>query len=272
MFRPFHIAHSSFLIGCMKAMILAAGLGTRLRPLTNTIPKPLLPVAGTPIIVWNLLLLRRHGFREVVINLHHLGPMIEQTLGGGEQYGLRISYSREPVILGTGGGIKQVEPFFSGEPFLVVNGDTLFELDLDALIAFHRRHAAAATLVLRKDPEAERWGLVEVGSGYRIVRIAGRGVPDTAPTEPRMFTGVHILHPRLLRDVPKGRASSIIDAYVTAIQSGEAVLGYDAEGYWSDVGTPERYAQTERDAEAGLINLEARKCWCASVPATKGSG
>ncbi|GIW53792.1 MAG: hypothetical protein KatS3mg082_0196 [Nitrospiraceae bacterium] len=256
----------------MKAMILAAGLGTRLRPLTNTIPKPLLPVGGTPLIVWNLLLLKRHGFREVVINLHHLGPMIEQAVGDGDRYGLRISYSREPVILGTGGGIKQVEAFFSGEPFLVVNGDTLFELDLDALVEFHRRHAAAATLVLRKDPEAERWGLVEVGTEHRIVRITGRGVPDAGPTEPRMFAGVHILHPRLLRDVPKGRASSIIDAYVAAIQRGEKVLGYDAEGYWSDVGTPERYAQTERDAEAGVINLAARKSGCASVPATRESG
>jgi len=91
----------------MKAMILAAGLGTRLRPLTNMIPKPLLPIAGTPLIVWNLLLLKRHGFHDVVINLHHLGPMIEQALGNGSRYGLRIVYSREPVILGTGGGLKQ---------------------------------------------------------------------------------------------------------------------------------------------------------------------
>ncbi|HWC50736.1 MAG TPA: sugar phosphate nucleotidyltransferase, partial [Nitrospira sp.] len=91
----------------MKAMILAAGLGTRLRPLTNAIPKPLLPIAGTPLIVWNLLLLKRHGFQDVIINLHHLGPMIEQALGNGSKYGMRIYYSHEPVILGTGGGIKQ---------------------------------------------------------------------------------------------------------------------------------------------------------------------
>ena len=127
----------------MKAMILAAGLGTRLRPLTNTIPKPLLPIAGTPLIVWNLLLLKRHGFHDVIINLHHLGPMIEQAVGNGSKYGLRIYYSHEPVILGTGGAIKQAEPNFSGEPVLVLNGDTLFELDLDALYAFHLRSQAA---------------------------------------------------------------------------------------------------------------------------------
>src|SRR5215213_2908032 len=183
----------------MKAMILAAGLGTRLRPLTNTIPKPLLPVGGTPLIVWNLLLLKRHGFRDVVINLHHLGPLIEQALGDGSKFGLRILYSKEPMILGTGGGIKQAEPNFSGEPVLVLNGDTLFELDLSALCAFHLERKAAGTLVLREDPEAARWGLVEVGAEDRIVRITGRGLAGTQPTTPRMFAGVHILNTRLLR-------------------------------------------------------------------------
>lgn len=240
-------------------MILAAGLGTRLRPLTNTIPKPLLPVAGTPLIVWNLLLLKRHGFYDVVINLHHLGPMIEQALGNGSRYGLRIIYSREPVILGTGGGLKQAESNFSGEPVLVLNGDTLFDLDLEDLCAFHLERKAAATLVLRSDADAARWGLIEVGSDDRIVRITGRGKSESGPTQPRMFAGVHILHPRLLRDVAKGKESSIIDAYVSAIKRDEPVLGYDLKGYWSDVGTPERYAQAEQDASAGLITLAARQ-------------
>ena len=242
----------------MKAMILAAGLGTRLRPLTNTIPKPLLPIGGTPLIVWNLLLLKRHGIHDVVINLHHLGPMIEQALGNGSKYGLKIYYSHEPVILGTGGGIKQAESHFSGEPMLVLNGDTLFELDLDALYAFHQRRQAAATLVLRSDPDEARWGLVEVDMEDRIVRITGRGKTDAGATKPRMFAGIHILNPRLLRDVPKGKSSSIIDAYVAAIQRGETVAGYELIGYWSDVGTPERYAQAEHDATSGLIRLTER--------------
>jgi NDP-sugar pyrophosphorylase family protein len=242
----------------MKAMILAAGLGSRLRPLTNTIPKPLLPIAGTPLIVWNLLLLKRHGFRDVIINLHHLGPMIEQALGNGSKYGLRIYYSHEPVILGTGGGIKQAEPNFSGEPVLVLNSDTLFELDLEALCAFHQDTRALATLVVRSDTDAVRWGLVEVDSDERIVRITGRGRADTGVTKPRMFAGIHILHPRLLRDVPKGTPSSIIDAYVAAIQRGDRVMGYELTGYWSDIGTAERYGQAEHDATGGLIRLSER--------------
>ena len=242
----------------MKAMILAAGLGTRLRPLTNTVPKPLLPVAGTPLIVWNLLLLKRHGFHDVVINLHHLGPMIEQAVGNGSRFGLRIIYSREPVILGTGGGIKQAEPNFSGAPVLILNGDTLVEIDLEALWTFHRQRNAAATLVLRSDPDAARWGLVEVGEENRIVRITGHGQSEPTVTQPRMFAGIHILHPRLLREIPKGKESSIIDAYVSGIQRNETVLGYDHQGYWSDIGTPERYAQAEHDAKAGRIDLSGR--------------
>ncbi len=240
-------------------MILAAGLGTRLRPLTDTIPKPLLPVGGVPIIVWNLLLLNRHGFRQVVINLHHLGPMIEQALGTGSKFGIRIIYSHEPIILGTGGGIKQAESHFSGEPVLILNGDTLVELDLEALCDFHRSHHAAATLVLREDPDAARWGLVEVGDKGQILRITGQGLVDSVPVTPRMFAGIHILHPRLLQKVPKGVASSIIDPYVKAIERGEPVLGYDLQGYWSDIGTAERYAQAERDVRAGLIRLEDRQ-------------
>jgi NDP-sugar pyrophosphorylase family protein len=242
----------------MKAMILAAGLGTRLRPLTNVMPKPLLPVGGRPLIVWNLLLLKRHGISEAVINLHHLGPMIQQALGDGERFGLRLTYSHEPVILGTGGGIKQAEPYFNGEPFLVLNGDTLFELDLGAVMAFHREQDAAATLVLRRDADAARWGLVEIDDQAVVTRITGRGRDTAGTTHPRMFAGIHILHPRLLRSVPAGKESSIIDAYVRGIQEGERIVGYDFEGYWTDVGTPDRYAQAEQDAASGRISLAGR--------------
>ena len=142
---------------------------------------------------------------------------------------------------------------------LVLNGDTLVELDLSALCAFHQQRDAVATLVLRKDPEAERWGLVEMDSNNCIVRITGRGRTDQGPTQSRMFAGIHVLRLRLLRDVPKGVASTIIDPYVAAIQRGETVLGYDCEGYWSDIGTPERYAQAEQDASAGRITLATRQ-------------
>ncbi|MEP6887820.1 MAG: nucleotidyltransferase family protein [Nitrospirales bacterium] len=242
----------------MKAMILAAGLGTRLRPLTNTIPKPLLPVGGTPLIVWNLLLLRHHGIRDVIINLHHLGELIEKELGDGSTVGMRISYSHEPTILGTGGGLKQAETFFEGESFLVLNGDTLCELDVGALCRFHRHENPLATMVVRDDPDVDRWGALEVNAQQRIVRINGRGRGDDGPVMKRMFAGVHIVHPRLLRTLPADRESSIIDAYVREIEQGEPVFGYPLHGYWSDVGTPQRYAEAQADVKRGLLRLSDR--------------
>jgi NDP-sugar pyrophosphorylase family protein len=243
-------------------MILAAGLGTRLRPITNTVPKPLLPVAGLPLIIWNLLMLRHAEVLEVIINLHHLGHLIEKELGNGARFGMRISYSREPVILGTGGGIKQAASFFGNDPFLVVNGDTLLELNLARLIDEHGGHARQqpdliATLVVRRDPDVERWGPVEL-VGDRIVRINGRGRLDPGKTEKRMFAGVHVLHPRILDRLPQGQACSIIDAYVEALATGETLCGYDFNGYWSDVGTAERYQTVMQDAEQGVIDLKGR--------------
>ncbi len=243
----------------MRAMILAAGLGIRLRPLTDALPKPLLPIAGRPLIVWNLLLLRRYGITDVIINLHHLGHLIEQALGDGSPFGMRIVYSKEPVLLGTGGGLKQAESFFGGEPCVVLNGDTLFDMNLDDLAAVHRQRCAVATMAVRADPEPERWGAVEVDATHHVVRINGRGKNPEGRTEKRMFAGVHLMHPRLLADVPAGRDSSIIEAYVRAIQAGETIAGCELSGYWSDIGTPERYAQAQRDADAGLINLASRE-------------
>lgn len=245
----------------MKAMILAAGLGTRLRPLTDAVPKPLLPIAGRPLIVWNLLLLRQHGITEAIINLHHLGHLIEKEVGDGSRFGMRLAYSREPVILGTGGGIKQAEAFLGGDPFLVLNGDTLLELDLGDVVGFHARRGALATMVVREDPEVDRWGVVEVDDQQRVLSINGRGraeADSSVRRARRMFAGVHVMDSRLLRHVPLGLESSIIEAYVGEIARGERVLGYGMEGYWSDVGTPDRFAQAQRDAEAGLINLDGR--------------
>jgi len=244
----------------MRAMILAAGLGTRLRPLTDSLPKPLLPVGGAPLIVWNLLLLRKYGIREVVINLHYLGDLIEKELRDGSAWDMSLTYSHEWTLLGTGGGIKQAQWFFGDEPFLVLNGDTLLELDLGALMARHREDGGAlATMVLRDDPDADRWGAVEVDEHARVLRIIGRGRSAVPGLGKRMFAGVHVIDPRLLDHVPYGRESSIIDAYVREIERGAVVLGYTMDGYWSDVGTPERYAQVQRDAEAGLIDLSARQ-------------
>src|SRR5438552_8545786 len=158
----------------MKAMVLAAGLGTRLRPLTDTLPKPLLPVAGRPLLEWNLLILKRHGITEVIINLHHLGEQIVRALRDGARLGLRLAYSHEPTLQGTGGGIKQATPFLKDGPFLVLNGDTLSDCDLTALIAAHRVSGALATLAVRDDPEAASWVPVTLDVRGRIPLLTVR--------------------------------------------------------------------------------------------------
>ncbi len=240
----------------MKAMVLAAGLGTRLRPLTETKPKPLLPVAGRPILVWNLLLLKRHGITEVIINVHHLGEQIVRALGDGARLGLRLAYSHEPTLQGTGGGIKQAAPFLKDGPFLVLNGDTLSDCDLTALIAAHRASGALATLAVREDPDASTWGPVTLDARGGILQINGN--PPLA--EPRaalptcMFAGIHVMKPAVLDAIPPG-PGSIIDVYGGLLRQGRPLHGYRMSGYWSDIGDPERYEQAQRDAAEGRLRL-----------------
>lgn len=241
----------------MKAMILAAGLGTRLRPLTETTPKPLLPISGRPILVWNLLLLKRHGITDVIVNLHHLGEQIVQMIGDGSRLGLRVAYSHEPEIQNTGGGIRQAAPFLKDGSFLVLNGDTLSECDLTDLIAAHRAGKALATLALREDPDTSRWGPVTVDADSRILQI--NGVPPLAPQAgplpiPCMFAGIHVLEPEILNAIPPG-PGSIIDVYHRLLGKGLVLRGWRMNGYWSDIGTRERYEQAERDAAEGRLAI-----------------
>src|SRR5918996_5519933 len=152
----------------MRAMILAAGFGTRLRPLTNTVPKALVPVAGRPLIEYSLLFLRSQGITEVVINLHHLGEKIRAALGDGSLYGIRIFYSPEDPILETGGGIKNAQSFLDGDTFVVMNCDTILDLNLQEALAFHRHKQAVATLVLRSDPDVDHYGVLQINDQGRI--------------------------------------------------------------------------------------------------------
>ncbi|NKB81249.1 MAG: NTP transferase domain-containing protein [Nitrospirales bacterium] len=242
----------------MKAMVLAAGLGTRLRPLTAVVPKPLLRVLDQPLILWNLFLLRRHHIVDVVINLHHLGKKVEDALGDGMEWGMRLCYSHEPRLLGTGGGIKQVESFFEGEPFLVLNGDTLIDINLTDLFTFHQSHQGLATMVLREDPDVEAWGVVETDERNQILTINGRGRSLQSSVAQRrrfMFAGVHVLNPLLLRDIPQEEMSSIIEAYFMWLEYGADIYGYVVSGYWSDIGTPDRLTQVRRDAKVGRITI-----------------
>jgi len=237
----------------VKAMILAAGLGCRLRPLTDTVPKVLLPVGGRPVIAYNLYLLRKYGFEEVIINVHYLADQIKETLGDGRAFGLRISYSDEPDLLDTGGGINKVRSQWEDSTLLVLNGDVIVDLDVERLISFHQGKGGVATLVLRDDAHLESFGPIEVNGEDRIGSILGR--PRPLGILRRMFTGVHIIEPAVMDVIPSGQRYSIIDAYIHLLASGKALYGHLMNGYWNDIGTLERYEQAKRDALAGVMPL-----------------
>ena len=214
-----------------RAMILAAGLGTRLRPLTYKIPKPLLPIKGKPLIDYNLELLANAGIKDVVVNLHHLGDQIRDHVRCGCRYGLKVHYSRERNVLGTGGGIKKAEKYLKGGPFIVINSDVLINIDLKNIIARHYKNRGAALMVVRKLKRGEGYTPVDVGSDGRLKRF-GRGK--------YMFTGVQILEPIIFKFLKK--PSCLIESgYKKLLNAGFSVYTYTYKGYWNDVGTIEVY-------------------------------
>jgi mannose-1-phosphate guanylyltransferase len=237
----------------MRAMILAAGKGTRLRPLTDQVPKPLIEVAGRPMIAYPLELLRRANVREVVINLHHLGGQIRAALGDGRAYGVEIIYSEEDPILDTGGAIAAARDVLSADTFVVLNADTFIDVRLQDVIDFHRRRQALATLVVRADPDAARRDDIRIDATQRVRRILGHTHPATAAADslPRLFyAGIQVFDPRIFEYLPAGVYSITRDVYPRLLAADEPVFGYVHEGYWRVLDTPEDLASGRREIAA----------------------
>ncbi|HVR69282.1 MAG TPA: NDP-sugar synthase [Vicinamibacteria bacterium] len=224
-------------------MILAAGLGTRMRPLTLLAAKPVLPVLNRPLLHWTLEALARAGVRDVVVNTHHLAATVRRALGDGAAFGLRIRYAHERRILGTGGGPRAVRRFFDREPFLLVNGDVLFDFDLRAVVERHRAAGVRATLVLRGHPDVESYGGVVTGRDGLIRSIAG--LPRPAAGRGALFTGVHVMDPVLLERLPPGPSDSVRDLYAPLLAEGERLLGLRVRSAWYDFGSPSLYLASQ---------------------------
>jgi NDP-sugar pyrophosphorylase family protein len=240
----------------MRAMILAAGKGTRLRPLTDTVPKPLVDVAGRPMIAYPLDLLRRAGIQEVVINLHHLGEQIRTTLGDGHAYGIRIIYSEEPSILDTGGAIAAARDYLSGDTFVVLNADTFIDVPLQDVIEFHHRRQAVATMVVRADPDAVRKDDIRIDTLRRLRRMLAHAHPadaSAAASLPRFFyAGVQVFDPRVFAYLPPGVYSITRDVYPRLLAADEPLYGYVHQGYWRVLDTPSDLAAGRREIAARL--------------------
>ncbi len=232
-----------------RAMVLAAGRGTRLAPATDRLPKPLMPVAGRPMLAHILDFLRAGGIDEVVINLHHLGHLIEEEIGDGGRFGLTVRYSRETEIRDTGGGVKQAEPLLTGEPFVVANGDSLLELPLRTLIEFHRARGGIATMVVRPAPDASSWGLIELDADDRVRRVVGvpEGPDRAEPLRGFMFPGLHVFEPGVFGWMDPGRTFGLIrETYPRLLRGHQPVYGFVTEARWVTIDTPESLTAANR--------------------------
>ena len=242
----------------MRAMILAAGLGTRLRPLTDDRPKALVEINGHTLLGITLARLRRFGIRNVIVNVHHLGGMIVDYLKANANFGMNIEVSREDVLLDTGGGLKQAAHFFlqddSEEPFLLHNVDVLSTIDFDRMLRFHRQQTALATLAVQKR-ESSRLLLFD-----QQLQLCGRRSKDTPTDEivrdcPQVtamaFAGIHIISPRIFSLLTEDGTFPIVPAYLRLAALGESILAFRAdEYYWRDLGTAASLQQAARDSSS----------------------
>ncbi|MBU2590404.1 MAG: NDP-sugar synthase [Nitrospinae bacterium] len=225
-----------------KAIILSAGFGKRLLPLTETTPKPLLPIAGIPIIRRTINNLASFGIKEIVINLHHLADEIKRALTTPPP-GIKIHFTEEAEILGTAGGIKGAQHILGGGDFIVINSDIIAEIDFKDLIKQHKEKEALATMVLRQDPDVEKYGPIETDNNGKIRRLLNKpDLDNNIQLAKYMFTGVQVMSPRFLERIPKTGYSDISkDIYPKLVAAEEGLYGYVTKGYWTDIGTPETY-------------------------------
>jgi NDP-sugar pyrophosphorylase family protein len=248
----------------MKAMVLAAGLGTRLRPLTNDRPKALVKVSGRTLLEITLTRLRSFGVHDVIVNVHHFADMVVGYLKENDNFGMRIEISREEVLLDTGGGLKKATWFFQEgtaeqEPFVLHNVDIISTIDLNRMLQFHRQSQALATLAVQ-ERETSRYLLFD-DQGLLCGRRAGKDkqpeiVRAVQQIYPLAFSGVHIISPRLLSLMTEQGVFSIINTYLRLAGQEEKITAFHAdEYYWRDLGKPENITQAERDIEQHRIQL-----------------
>ena len=229
----------------MKAMILAAGRGERMRPLTDSCPKPLLPAGGKPLIVWHIERLAAAGILDLVINHAHLGQMIEEALGDGGALGVRIRYSREEEPLGTAGPLALIDGL--DDTFLVLNGDVLTSLDLAALMQQHRSSGAAATIATHQRQQQINYGIIENDATGQVTAYIEK------PTHHyQVSMGIYALEPAVLRRIARGQYLDLPDLVRQLMADGERVQAYPFDGYWMDIGRHDDYEQAVEEFEKML--------------------
>ncbi len=226
----------------MRAMILSAGYGTRLWPLTEDRTKPAMPILGKPLVGYVAEYLAHYDYREIVVNLHHRPESVRAALGDGKRFGVNLHYVEEPKILGTSGALDNARAMLGNETFVVINGKIITDIDLNDALQTHRRNNAIATLILLPNIKRERFTVVETSNG--LLKGFG-GMPNTASSEadvPLMFTGIQILEPGIFEYIPRGVFShSTTDVYPEALARGERIAVHVPKGTWYELSTLQRY-------------------------------
>jgi mannose-1-phosphate guanylyltransferase/phosphomannomutase len=235
-------------------MILAAGVGSRLEPLTRNLPKPLVPIINKPVMEHIVELLRDHGVDEIVVNIHYLGHMIRDYFGDGSRLGVKIHYSEEERLWGTAGGVKRVAAHFH-DTFMVVGGDDLCDLDLTKLLQFHKKNRAVATIALSLVEDPSQFGIALTNERGRITRFLEK------PKSEAIFsnsanTGIYVFEPEVLDLIPNNEVYDFgMHVFPKLLQLKKAFFGYLTASYWSDVGHLEQYRQTHLDALGGRVGV-----------------
>ncbi len=239
----------------MRAILMAGGEGTRLRPITGGSPKPLVPLLGKPMMGHILELLRRHGFDEVCVTLRYRAGDILRAFGDGSLWGVRLRYMLETEPLGTAGGVKNCADFIGNEDVLIISGDAACDFDLSTLWRAHRESGAAATVALCRSSEPLRYGLAVTDETGRIRSFIEK--PDWPHVVTDCInTGIYVLSPRALNAIPAGRACDFgRELFPALLAAGELLHGEVLEGYWRDIGTPLSYYQCCVDALEGRLRL-----------------
>lgn len=239
----------------MKAILLAGGKGTRLRPLTLHTPKPIVPIFDRPFLQYQIDLLRQvPEIDEIVLSLNYQPRRIEEVFGDGSDLGLHLRYVVEPTPLGTGGAIKFAAGESRGEPIVVFNGDVFTSVDLPAVLALHRERKARATIVLTPVENPTAYGLVETDASGNVERFVEKPSPDQIRCD-TINAGIYVLEPDTLDRIPKDQVYSIERGYFPSlVENHETFVAYVYRGYWIDIGTPEKYRQAHRDIMDGRFN------------------
>jgi mannose-1-phosphate guanylyltransferase len=245
----------------MRVMIMAAGIGTRLRPVTDLLPKPMAPIVNRPALYHILRLLHRHGFREVAINLHHLPEVIKGYLGDGSLLGMDIRYSVERELMGTAGGVKRNADFLGAGTFLVMSGDALTDVDLTGLVAAHRRNKSIATMAVKEVSDPSLYGVVVADDEGRVMGFQEK--PTLEEARSRLCNcGIYVFEPEILSHIPEGRFDDFGKRlFPDLLKQGVPFYAHEVKGYWSDVGNLREYIRGNADAMAGRV--------CVDIPGTE---